>query len=119
MVTQSNSAIGVIVKVNGHVTAKSGGIERELKPGDLIYQNDEIIAQGGGSAKILMTDGNFLDIAGKAPFEAANYLLTPEGVGYPSHASAEAIQTAVEKGVNPQHISEAILSCIPIDEILP
>jgi len=117
MVTQTHSAVGVAVQINGHVTAKSGGVERVLKSGDIIYQDDEIISQG--SAKILMTDGSFVDVVGSKSFEAGDYLPVPGEDGYPPHQSAESIQHALLKGLDPEDVSQAILSCVPLSMIIP
>jgi uncharacterized repeat protein (TIGR01451 family) len=114
MNTQSNSEIGVVVKLSGHIIAKSGHNIRELKEGDIIYKNEEI--SGQGNAQLLMIDGSFASISGSFPFDGETYHLVENTHG--KAESADAIQHAVLQGIPAQEISHAILAGISLEDVL-
>ncbi|WP_185906584.1 immunoglobulin-like domain-containing protein [Teredinibacter haidensis] len=102
--------IATVVSVSGVNYAKNAtGELRELKPGDVIYEDDIIITGSSGNVELALNDGNRIVVA-----EAGEVAITPDLLAYKGPVADE---NAIESD-DVAAVLEALESGVDLSEVL-
>ena len=76
---KAEDSSGMVVASRGVVVAISGGDSRELKQGDFIYVNDEIVTSNRSFAVVQFEDGSKVTVRPKTTLIIESYLYNGDG----------------------------------------